>query len=382
MATLKNKSAIDMHNTIHSDEAAAIIETNARTLMENPDLCNAIPPIMLRGAPGVGKSSVVKAVADKLGIGFIDIRLSQMEPVDLRGLPVPNKDTKTVEWYVTSDLPNEERDGKNGILLFDELTSADRSLQVASYELILDRRLGKLYNIPKGWYIVACGNRVEDRAVATSMSSALANRLMHFDVEADSEDWCKWASKSEIHPSVLGFIRYRPACLFEMEGQNLERGWPSPRSWERVSSMIPMFNNNEACLRKIVYGLIGNRVGVEFMEFHKINKNFDDVLKMMTNPKVPVTIPEKNDQKYAFVSAVQYLLWRGKDEADEKARIDGFYRICEKLTSDFATMLMMGCMAGTKTITQTTAAKKLFANPGYKAWAKAHGAALRKRISL
>jgi len=140
-----------------------------------------------------------------------------MEPVDLRGLPVPNNERKVVEWFVSGDLPQESIHGKFGILLFDELTSADRSLQIASYELILDRRLGNLYKVPDGWYIVACGNRVEDRAIATTMSSALANRFLHFDMEANAEDWVKWAIKNDIHPSVIGFINYRPACLFDME---------------------------------------------------------------------------------------------------------------------------------------------------------------------
>lgn len=375
-------TAIDMHNTASNELIYDIINTNMKAIMANPSLSESIPPMLIRGAPGIGKSSVIKKLAKDLGINYIDIRLAQMEPVDLRGLPVPNKDNKTVEWFVSGDLPRENEHGKFGILLFDELTSADRSLQVASYELILDRRLGNLYKIPDGWYIVACGNRVEDKAVATTMSSALANRLMHFDMEPDAEDWGNWAIANEIHPSVVGFIKYRPECLFDMKGQNIERGWPSPRSWERVSNMISLHGKNEQVFRQIVYGLIGNNVGLEFMQFYKINKNFDDVLDMMTNPDAKITIPKKSDEIFALCSAMQYLVWKGKDEEDQQNRISGFMKICIALTSDFASMAMMGAMQGNKSVSKADACYKLYHHPMFEQWSKKHGAALHKRYKI
>ena len=112
-------------------------------------------------------------------IGFIDVRLAQREPVDIRGLPVPREDRSGVDWMVSSEWPSEGDPGfpEWGVILFDELTAADASLQVAAYEFILDRRLGNLYEVPEGWFIVAAGNRTKDSAVARTMSSALANRL-------------------------------------------------------------------------------------------------------------------------------------------------------------------------------------------------------------
>lgn len=379
---MSNKYAIDLHNLITPEQATRIIETNIKTIMANSEMCREISPIMLRGGPGVGKSTIIKDIADRLGIGFIDIRLSQMEPVDLRGLPVPNKDTNTVEWFVSADLPNEKRDGKYGILLFDELTSADRSLQVASYELILDRRLGQLYKIPDGWYIVACGNRVEDRAVATMMSSALANRLMHFDMEPNAEDWGNWGISHEIHPTVTGFIKFRPDCLFDMEGQNLEHGWPSPRSWARVSTMINLYGNDEETLRPIVYGLIGNKVGIEFMQFYKINKNFSNVLEMMVNPNCPIEIPTKADEIAAMCAAMQYLVWKGKNEEDQARRIDGFMRICIKFDPDFASMTMMGAMQGNKNISKEQACKLLYNHPLFQSWCEKHNKKLKTKFVI
>lgn len=217
---------IDMHNRVSATELADLIRVQLTTLEKRPETAAVLPPLMVWGAPGLGKSSIIKQVANEFGIGFIDVRLAQREPVDVRGLPVPDRDRKCVDWFVSGEWPREGR----GILLFDELTAADRSLQVAAYELILDRRLGELYKVPDGWFICAAGNRVEDSAVATTMSSALSNRFLHVELREDVDAWVNWATAHSIHPSVIGFLRYRPECLFRQKDENLERGWPTPRA--------------------------------------------------------------------------------------------------------------------------------------------------------
>ena len=98
------------------------------------------------------------------------VRATAASPVRL---PVPRDDKKGIDWIVSSEWPREEDEDtpERGIILFDEITAADSTLQVAAYEFILDRRLGQLYQVPDGWYIVAAGNRTGDAAVARTMSS-------------------------------------------------------------------------------------------------------------------------------------------------------------------------------------------------------------------
>lgn len=372
-----SNTAIDMHNLVSSDEIFNIIETSAKNLIENPELSGAIPAIMLRGAPGVGKSTIVRSVANKLGIGFIDVRLAQMERVDFAGLPSV-KDGVT-EWNVPAFWPRDPK--SKGIILLDEITSAPSDCQVAAYSVVLDRRIpNSNYVLPNGWLIVAAGNRTCDRAVVKTMSSALANRFVHFEVEANSEDWVKWAVLNEINPAVIGFINYRPALLFKMEGQNLEQGWPSPRSWERVSNCINMFNGSTDLLRKVVYGLIGNGVGVEFMEFFKMSAEFDSILEVMTNDKAEFELPDKADRRYAVASAVIYHLWNGKNEKDTEARVNGFYKILMKMPNDFAAMMVRAAMLGNKTVTPMEAMKKIMMNKNYKTASEKFKTALNKQF--
>ena len=375
----ESSALIDMHNRISANQLEKVLRMQITTLGERPELAKLLPPLMVWGAPGLGKSSIIKSIADEMGIQFIDVRLAQREPVDVRGLPVPDRENKKVDWMVSGEWPREGR----GILLFDELTAADRSLQVAAYELILDRRLGDLYKIPDGWYICAAGNRVEDAAVSTTMSSALANRFMHVELGEDVESWAHWATLHDIHPSVTGFLRFRPECLFRQSDENLERGWPTPRAWERVSIMMSIVPaDDEELLRKLVYGLVGNRAGMEFIEFHRLNSSFTDVRSMMTDPSIPVDIPQKVDRKYAMCAAMAYFVWRGKDTHESKVLLDGFFRIAKKLTSDFACMVMTDAMSGCGQISNKEAANRLWCHPSYKAWAEIHGKAMRKHLTF
>ena len=374
---MDNKLAIDNHNIISTENLFEIIKTSAMSLISNPSLATALPAIIVRSAPGCGKSSIVKAVADELNIGFVDIRLAQLERVDLCGLPsVENGITK---WNIPDFWPRDPK--STGIIFFDEITSAPADMQCAAYSIILDRKIpNSNYKLPDGWLIVAAGNRACDRAVVKTLSSALANRFVHFEIEANVQDWIDWAVQHDINPAVTGFVQYRPGYLFTMDKQNLEQGWPSPRSWERVSNMISMFSDNDDLMQKIVFGLIGPAVGVEFLAFYKINKQFDNVLEVLTNPKAAVNIPTRSDEKHAYVSAVVYHLWRGTDAADQKRRVDGFFRIANELSNDFCTMIAKAAMQGNATVKPFDAMKMLMTHNGYKALSERFTAEMKAKL--
>ena len=371
---------MDMHNIVGIEKASNIIKTNIKHLMSHPEDAFNMPSIILRSSPGCGKSTIVKNIANELGIGFVDVRLGQMDRCDLSGIPsVENGKTK---WNIPVIWPQDQ--DSSGILFFDEITGAPMDVQIAAYSMILDRRIPNTdYVLPSKWLIVAAGNLDTDRAGVKSMSSALANRFMHFDIEANVEDWLVWGVANNIHPSITGYVNYRPTNLLKMDGnQNLQAGWPSPRSWERVSQMISMFNQDEDVLRSTVYGLIGKSVGTEFMEFYRLQSKFDNVLEILTNPDKEINIPTKADEKCAFYSAVSYLLWNGSTSKDDQIRLDGFYRILEKSTTDFGTMLIKLALAGNKRVSKLDAIKLIATHKEYTNFRKRFQHAFNNTYSL
>ena len=160
---------------------------------------------MLWGPPGVGKSQMVAHIAERHRVPVIDLRLSQMEPSDLRGIPF--RVEEHVEWAIPSMLPDAERHGSQGILFLDEITSVPPSVSAAAYQLILDRRLGA-YEVPDGWAIFAAGNRQGDRGVTYTMPAPLANRFSHYEVEVNMDDWVAWAYANNIDERIIAFLRF------------------------------------------------------------------------------------------------------------------------------------------------------------------------------
>lgn len=347
-------------------DAAALVRHQLLALWQDTSTAGALAPLMLWGPPGVGKSWIVRDVAADLGVALVDVRLSQREPVDMRGLPVPNGDR--VSWLVSEEWPR-DRDSR-GIIFFDELTAADRSLQAAAYEFILDRRLGALYRVPDGWLIVAAGNRAEDRAVTTPMSSALANRFCHLSVGVRSDQWLDWAEANGIHPSVIAFLRWRPNLLFSMDG-DLQRGWPSPRSWARVSTQLWSLMGEglripDDLIHAMVVGLVGPAAGHEFMAFR--SRHFASDPRALLRGDEPLHLPEDPDQ--------MLVLCRGLVEALAARRFgtqawNRFVSLGRQFPSDFATMMMTDAL---RRATPEQAAD-LAGDPAVAEWIARHGSA-------
>jgi len=217
---------------------------------------------MLHGRPGVGKTEVVQTLANRIGARLFDLRLTTIEPQDLRGLPYYDHAAAKTVWYRPEDLPDTDRPA---ILFLDELTAASPSLQPTVYGLLQERRVGR-HTLPDSVMIVAAGNRVEDGAIAHDMGSALSDRLIHMTVQASADDWLKhYAVPAGIHPTVAAFIRTRPDLLDTTEDA-LRRGQTiacTPRSWTRVSAILHAIPDR-ALQQIMVAGTVGEAPAAEF----------------------------------------------------------------------------------------------------------------------
>jgi hypothetical protein len=256
-------------------------------------------PVMLWGAPGIGKSQIISQVAAKNGANIIDIRLSQMEPSDLRGIPFKNGGL--VDWSVPSLLPDSKRHGKQGILFLDEITSAPPTVSAAAYQLILDRRLGD-YIVPEGWVIFAAGNRQGDRGVTYAMPAPLANRFSHYELDVNLDDWVAWAYKNNIDERIIGFLRYRPEHLFEFDAKHNPVAFPSPRTWEFVHRALNKFGTDLSLFRQAAGACVGEVAGVEITTFVEHMADLPDLDAIINGESV--SIPKELDLQYAICAAL------------------------------------------------------------------------------
>ncbi len=240
------------------------------------------------GAPGVGKSQIIRRIGKKYGFKVIDIRLAQMSEVEIGGLIYPNESRTRTVWLAPDILPNEERDGKNTILLLDEITSCTKRVQVAAYQLILDRRIGQ-YTLPEGTFVVALGNREDDDGVYIHLAGPLADRFEIHYIESDFESWkYDFALKHGIHPYVIDYLTFKPADLHTQDPDSGNMVFATPRSWERVSDILNIdCDVNKTVIRNKIIGNVGVAAGTQFVEFCRKQKpaaTIDDLLSGKAQP--------------------------------------------------------------------------------------------------
>ncbi len=269
-------------------------------------------PVMIWGAPGIGKSQIVAQVVQKHHVALLDIRLSQMEPSDLRGIPF--REGNKVEWAIPGMLPDTARHGAEGILFLDEITSAPPSVSAAAYQLILDRRLGD-YEVPQGWAIIAAGNRQGDRGVTYSMPAPLANRFSHFEFELNLDDWVAWAYQNNIDNRIIAFLRFRPEMLFEFDPAHNPVAFPSPRSWEFSHRALKKFEFNDELRLGTLQACVGPAAGIELDAFIRNLDQLPDINAILKGEKLPA--PKEIDLQYAVAAALvgHAIRSKGTDEA-------------------------------------------------------------------
>jgi MoxR-like ATPase len=257
---------------------------------------------MLWGTRGVGKSSIVRQVAAHFGVPLIDLRLTTIEPVDLRGAIYADEVQGKTVWFPPEFLPTSDQPA--GILFLDELTAADQRLQISAYSLILDRRVGN-YRLPDGWQVIAAGNASFHGAVSHDMGTALADRMFHFNVQSVIDAFLAYAIEQRLAPEVMAYLRVRPDKLddtqAQLAGDHLVGA--SPRGWEDVSRVLqsPL---SEAAQRVFVQGRIGAANAAEFFGVLRELRAGADVLKLLAakpGPETAALLPRTLDGLYGLL---------------------------------------------------------------------------------
>lgn len=307
-------------------------------------------PLMLWGAPGIGKSQIVRTAAKNCGnLPLVDIRLSSLEPSDLMGLPFRTDDK--MHFAKMSLLPSDPN--SEGVLFIDEINDAPPAVSAIAYQLILDRRIND-YVLPNGWRLVAAGNRTKDRGLARPMPAPLQNRFQHYAMEPSIKDLLRYFAENNLSPEVSGFLAFRPAQMFQFDPDNI--AWASPRTWEKLARMLPHISNKitNASRLKMYQALVGSIAGTEFLGFQALRRELPTMVEIETNPK-GATLPDTPAAQYATV--VMLIGYAQKDNFEAVATY------ASRLHGDFQGFLFADLTKRKPTLTE---------HPAYQAIAVKH----------
>ena len=233
--------------------------------------------LFLEGPPGGGKSSLVQQATVRHGVDFIDLRLVQLDPVDLRGIPTV-VDGQTI-WAAPNFLPRDP-DWK-GVLFLDELPQAVPLVQNTVSQLVLDRYIGD-YKLPDGAIIVAAGNPRSSKAATNEMPRHLANRFVFIKVKTSSKVWLQWAAGNGVRPEVTSFFRMHDNLLHAFEAS--QQCNPTPRSWAYVSTILDL--PVDAQVRSsLIAGAVGEGAANVFEGHLRLWEQVPDLDEVLADPE-------------------------------------------------------------------------------------------------
>lgn len=277
-----------------------------------------IPTVMLWGPPGVGKSEVIRGeLAKRLEkntgkkVVFNDVRLLLFNPVDLRGIPVPDPNHEFTKWLKPQIFDMDPSENVINILLLDEITAAPPTVQAAAYQLTLDRKVGE-HPLPDNTIVLAAGNRVMDKGVAYKMPTPLANRMTHFEIKPDLDDWKQWAIPNQIEPRVVGYLNWRQDMLHKFDPSRDDLAFPTPRSWSFVSKYLKIYGQNVDRAYPMIAGTVGEGTAVEFKAFCKTYGKLPNVEDIMDGKEVK--FEQKPDIMYALSASLSSRVHKAKDQ--------------------------------------------------------------------
>lgn len=272
-------------NTVNAFKAKKTIELCMRARL--------VP--FIQGSPGIGKSYIVKQIADEYRLKMVDCRLSTMEPTDLTGLPWIHDGKAEFNPYNFFPLENTEiPKGYEGFLLFlDEFNSASKATQAAAYRLILDREVGQ-HKLHDKCFVVCAGNRLEDNAIVTEMSTAMVSRLVTINMDVDFEDWqTNFAIPNHIDERIVAYLSMYPNKLMQFDPEVNTTSFACPRTWYFAHKLIKAHGKVDKDLLYALSGVISFEEAMSFIQFTKVFEHLITIDALIKDPtlKAPKDTP-------------------------------------------------------------------------------------------
>lgn len=259
-------------------------------------------PVLIKGAPGIGKTDIIKSVCKKLNQELIIEHPVVSDPTDYKGLPFADHKNATAHFLPFGNLKELLVAKKNTVFFLDDLGQAPPAVQAACMQLLLARRINGHCVSDKVTFIAAT-NRQSDRAGVTGMLEPVKSRFNAIiQLEPDLEEWIEWANENDIPAELIGFLRFRPELLHKFEATSDLTNTPSPRTNHNVAKLMNLQLSEE--LEYEAYsGAAGEGYAAELVGFLKMYRELPSISDILKNPE-KVKIGNNPAILYAVTSAL------------------------------------------------------------------------------
>lgn len=278
--------------------------------------------LLLLAPPGIGKSDIVFEAAREAGLPCRSLLGTQIAPEDVSGVPRIVGE-RSVFCPPRTLLPE---DGGPFCLFLDELPACAPDVQKAFYSLLLERRIGE-FALPPGSWVVAAGNRLQDRALVRAMSSALVNRVTVLNLRADVGEWLGWAAAHGVRPEVRRFVACMPESLVRPVPE-LPAPFSTPRAWAAFSRSLDLAEARGALdadtRRALAFGRLSPRDAAVFCAI--ADESVAPLRELGDYLREPATLPEGLSARWFVLDCIRQHLKAGTLPAVEAPVVDRFLR--------------------------------------------------------
>lgn len=315
-------------------------------------------PLAFWGPSGVGKSEGIHQAAAEHDAIMLDIRVSQYESIDFRG--IPDVQSSTTVWNMPATMPFKgnpkfDEDGPLIFLFLDEVNQGDPSVLSVLYQLINDRRIGE-HMLMDNVVMICAGNREQDRGVTTKFPDPLSNRMTHAEITPDIAAWSSWASKSGVSPALIGFLNFRSELLHTHDPAKPVKAFATPRTWSFVNEDLADTSLPADVKQAAISGSVGEGPGVELLSFIELMDSIRPIEEIIADP-TGVPIEGGLDMQWAMATHVAGHM--SKDTADQ------LHLFLARLDPEMVVMAWTMAVARDDAITDTNAFLFGFA-PNYR----------------
>lgn len=236
-------------------------------------------PLYLEGSPGIGKTEVVKQVADELGIGYVSFSLTHHTRNSLLGLPVirnleHGKYTEyTMSEIIARVLQEREAGAGEGILLIDEFSCVSDSIMPAMLAFLQTKNIG-MHALPEGWILVLCGNPPQYNHNARRFDAAVLDRVRMIKVEFDAEVFLDYAQGHGIHQDICSYLRLKPTNVYQYINDNKNQQLVTCRGWMNLShALYGMEHLRKSVDEKLIGQFIkSGEIAHDFFSYYNMNR--------------------------------------------------------------------------------------------------------------